>query len=316
MTWYYNEKVVDESPSSTIKVFFTLLFVIFLTSCAPNPEPVLDHATVVAKNASLRLKNSSTSRTLRVLDTGDKVEVLERQGNWYRVRYGIDIQGWMEESTVLTNDTKGRIQDLVASSQNQEPQNTAVVKQTSNFRLEPGRSTAIIRRLEPGTKVEILERVTLPRPGSSSSYDVWLKVRPSPAEIGWVLSGGIEFDIPSDIAQYSEEYTYAAVKVINRVQDPIAGEINWYVVGERRPGHDPYVDFQGIRVFTWNMKKHRYETAFRVKGLRGVYPLVIGQDGVNPTFRVYELEEDGNSKMPHDFVMFGVIVRPKKALPS
>lgn len=299
-----------------MKVFVTLLFIIFLTSCAPKPEPVLDHGTVAAKNASLRLKNSSTSRTLRVLEVGDKVEVLERQGNWYRVRYGIDVQGWMEESTVLTNGTKDRIQDLVSSSQNQEPQNTAVVKQTANFRLEPGRSTAIIRRLDSGTKVEILERATLPRPGSSSSYDVWLKVRASPAEVGWVLSGGIEFDIPSDIAQYSEEYTYAAVKVINRVQDPIAGMINWYVVGERRPGHDPFVDFQGVRVFTWNMKKHRYETAFRVKGLRGVYPLEIGQDGVNPTFRVYELEEDGNSKTPRDFVMLGVIVRPKKALPS
>src|SRR6266566_1424734 len=105
-----------------MKVFFTLLFVILPTSCAPKPEPVLDHATVVAKNASLRLKNSSTSRTLRVLDTGDKVEVLERQGNWYRVRYGIDIQGWMEESTVLTNDTKGRIQDLVASSKPRAPE--------------------------------------------------------------------------------------------------------------------------------------------------------------------------------------------------
>src|SRR5438094_3665297 len=178
-----------------MKVFFTLLLVIFLTSCAPNPEPVLDHATVVAKNASLRLKNSSTSRTLRVLDTGDKVEVLERQGNWYRVRYGIDIQGWMEESTVLTNDTKGRIQDLVATSQNQGPQNTAVIKQTANFRLEPGRSTAIIRRLESGTKVEVLERATLPRPGSPSSYDVWLKVRPSPTEVGWILSAALEFDI-------------------------------------------------------------------------------------------------------------------------
>src|SRR5919204_1006449 len=100
-----------------MKVFVTLLAVVFLTSCAPKPEPVLDQATVVAKNASLRLKNSSTSRTLRVLDTGDKVEVLERLDNWYRVRYGPDIQGWMEESTVLTNDTKNKIQQLVAASQ-------------------------------------------------------------------------------------------------------------------------------------------------------------------------------------------------------
>ncbi|PYS11702.1 MAG: hypothetical protein DMG15_16915 [Acidobacteria bacterium] len=78
-----------------MKVVFTLLLVVLLTSCAPKPAPVLDHATVIAKNASLRLKNSSTSRTLRVLDTGDKVDVLERQENWYRVRYGADVEGWM-----------------------------------------------------------------------------------------------------------------------------------------------------------------------------------------------------------------------------
>src|SRR5256886_8450307 len=112
-----------------MKVFVTLFLAVVLTSCAPKPEPVLDQATVVAKNASLRLKNSSTSRTLRVLDTGQKVEVLERQDNWYRVRYGPDVQGWMEESTVVTNETKNRILSLVAASQNLEPQNTAVLKQ-------------------------------------------------------------------------------------------------------------------------------------------------------------------------------------------
>src|SRR6476661_2393055 len=91
---------------------------LFLTSCASKPEPVLDRATVTAKNTSLRLKNSSTSRTVRVLDVGDKVDVLEHQDNWYRVRYGPDIQGWMEESTVQTNQTKNKIQALVTDSQN------------------------------------------------------------------------------------------------------------------------------------------------------------------------------------------------------
>jgi hypothetical protein len=101
------------------------------------------------------------------------------------------------------------------------------------------------------------------------------------------------------------------VKMINRVQDPLAGQINWYIVGERKPSADPNIDFQGIRVFTWNMKKHRYETAFRTK-MRGVYPLEIGQEGVNPTFRVHELADDGTTKIPRDFVMYGVIVRQKK----
>ena len=296
-----------------MKVVVTLLLVSLVIGCAPKPEPVLDEATVVAKNASLRLKNSSTSRTLRVLDTGEKVEVLERQDNWYRVRYGPDVQGWMEESTVVTNGMKGQIQQLVTASQNQGPQNTAVLKQAANMRLEPGRSTPIIHKFESGAKVEVLERTTLPRPGSTNgSHDVWLKVRSSPTEVGWVLSNALEFDIPGDVSQYSEEYTYAAVKVINRVQDTVAGQVNWYIVGERRPGHDPNVDFEGIRVFTWNMKKHRYETAFRLKGLRGVYPLEVGQDGPNPTFRVYQLDEDGTTKVPHDYEMYGVIVRTKK----
>jgi hypothetical protein len=282
---------------------------LLLTSCATKPEPILDEATVTAKNSSLRLKNSSTSRTVRVLDVGDKVEVLEHEDNWYRVRYGPDVQGWMEESTVMTNQTKNKIQTLVTDSQNLVPQNTGALKQDANMRLEPGRTTSIIRRLERGTKVEVLDRVTKPRPGSDSSHDIWLKVRPKPAEVGWILAGALEFDIPNDISQYSEEYIYTAVKTISRVQDPIAGQINWYIVGERKPFSDSSVDFDGIRVFTWNMKKHRYETAFRTRGMRGVYPLQVGQDGPNPTFRVYELGEDGSTKTPHDFVMYGVIVR-------
>jgi uncharacterized protein YgiM (DUF1202 family) len=97
-------------------VLFTLLLI---NSCGPRPEPILDQATVVAKNASLRMRNSSTSRTLRVLDTGDKVVVLERQENWYRVRFGDDVEGWMEESTVVTNATRNRIQGLVSESEGQ-----------------------------------------------------------------------------------------------------------------------------------------------------------------------------------------------------
>jgi len=295
-----------------MKVVVALFVLLLLLSCSPQPEPILDQATVVAKNASVRLKNSSTSRTLRTLDTGDRVNVLERQDNWYRIRYGDEVEGWMEESTVVTNATKKRIQELVVASQDQSPQNTAVLHDDANLRIEPGRSSPIIRKLDRGTMVEVLDRTTTPRPNSETASDAWIKVRSSPTQVGWVLGGLVVFDIPADIAQYSEGYTYAAVKTINRVQDSFAGQINWYVVGERKPGLDPHVDFSGIRVFTWNLKKHRYETAFRTKDLRGVYPLEIGQEGVNPTFRIYEMGDNGAQKTPRDFVMYGVIVREKK----
>src|SRR5437762_2916930 len=68
------------------------------SACAPGVEPAVDHATVVAAHASVRLKNSSTSRTLKVLEPGDKIDILEQQEHWYKIRLG-RMQGWMEEST-------------------------------------------------------------------------------------------------------------------------------------------------------------------------------------------------------------------------
>src|SRR5262249_12184819 len=139
-----------------VLVHFLLLASVFLLSCAPKPEPVLDQATVVARNASVRLKNSSTSRTLVTLNVGDKVEVLQRQDNWYRIRHGERLQGWMEESTILTNETMARIREMAVQSQSEPPQNTAALRQDANLRIEPGRSTGVIKRLDNGAKFEIL----------------------------------------------------------------------------------------------------------------------------------------------------------------
>src|SRR5262245_14635586 len=118
--------------------FISFVLISLLSACGPGPEKAIDHATVVAQRSSLRLKNSSTSRTLTVLDPGDKVDVLEQQESWYRVRFGA-IEGWMQESTILTNSTRVRIEELAAASQEQQPQNTAVLRDDANFRVEPGR---------------------------------------------------------------------------------------------------------------------------------------------------------------------------------
>jgi hypothetical protein len=72
------------------------------------------------------------------------------------------------------------------------------------------------------------------------------------------------------------------------------------------------VDFTGIRVFTWNQSKQRYETAFRRPGLRGVYPLEVTHTPKGPTFRFYELGPDGKTRMAREFVMNGVVVREAK----
>jgi hypothetical protein len=289
-----------------------LAFFVVISGCGPKKEPAKEHATVVAKHASVRMKNSATSRTLETLEPDTKLEILEKQGNWYRIRSG-ETQGWMEETTLLTDAMASQLQSMVAEAKKQEVQNTALVRDDANLRLEPGRNTKIMRRLAAESKVEILERKTLPRLNSSPpAPDVWIKVRVSPTEVGWLLGNILDYEAPAAIGGFMEGSNYSAIKPLNTVEDSEQGPIIWYVVGERRPGAPPEVAFDGIRVFTWNLKKHRYETAYRIKGLRGAYPLVVGKEGGNPTFQFSEMTDDGSLKPVRKFVMNGVIVKEAK----
>src|SRR5262245_44232031 len=197
--------------------------------CGPRQAPPIDKATVNTVHASVRARGTAGSRTLNVLEPGEHVEMLEQQGRWYRIRLG-DIEGWMEASSLLPDAIKNRMQENIESSKKQIPQNTGVLSEDGNLRIEPGRTTAVLRRVPAHTAVEVLERRTLPREDLPGRVDSWLKVRTSPTEIGWLLSSFVEFDVPEVIAPYTEEYIYSAVKTLNEIADPVAGTIRWYVV--------------------------------------------------------------------------------------
>ena len=289
----------------------SVIAVIGLTACASKTEPVIGQATVNAERASLRSRNSATSRTIQVMQPGDTVEILEQQDRWYRVRLG-DVEGWMEVRTLLTDSMRQQIQATLDSAQDQTPHNTGILVQDGNLRVEPGRSTSILRRLSARAPIEILERKTLPRADSPGKPDVWLKVRSGKMEVGWLLASFVEFDVPEGISPYTEDFAYAAVKTVHQVEDPVAGTVAWYLVGERRSGSDPNLDFDGVRLFTWNAGKQRYETAFRKRGVRGVYPLDVGVTDGKPTFRIHELAADGTTRTSTDYMMYGVVVREVK----
>jgi hypothetical protein len=285
-----------------------------LSACGAKPAPAIGQATVNSEHSSLRSKNSATSRTIKVMEPGDHVEILEQQDRWYRVRLG-DIEGWMEVSTLVTDAMRKQIEAVSSSARDQKPQNTGTLREDANLRIEPGRSTSVLKRLSSQTQVEILERKTVARAASGTETaprpDVWFKVR-SGMNVGWLLASFVEFDVPEEIARYTEDFVYSTVRVVHQIEDPVAGTIKWYVVGERRPGMDPNLDFNGVRVFTWDARQLRYETAYRKRDLRGVYPLEVGDQGGKPMFRIHELGADGTTKTTREFVMYGVVVRETK----
>ena len=129
--------------------------------------------------------------------------------------------------------------------------------------------------------------------------DDWWLVRDAQGHTGWVLARMVDLDIPMDVVQYAEGQRIQAAFVLNTVQDEEKGQIAQYLVllNDNKDGL-PY-DFDQVRVFTWNLKRHRYETGYRERGIVGYFPARVsnedfGKEGVMPVFIIRKQNENGS----------------------
>ena len=110
----------------------------------------------------------------------------------------------------------------------------------------------------------------------------WWLVRDSHNHTGWMLSRMLDVDVPDSVAKYAENQRMVGAYVLNMVTDPgIEGAVkdvpNYVVVSSPFKAGLPY-DFNQLRVFYWNTKKHRYEGANRDRNIIGYLPVKIGTD--------------------------------------
>ena len=87
----------------------------------------------------------------------------------------------------------------------------------------------------------------------------------------------VDVDVPLEVAQYAEGRRFVAFFTLNEVQD---GEkkVPQYLCVLTEPHDGSAYDYDQIRVFTWNSRKHRYETAYREHKLDGVLPVTVTQE--------------------------------------
>ena len=85
--------------------------------------------------------------------------------------------------------------------------------------------------------------------------------------------------MPDDVGQYGEDQRFVGCWMLTKVKDPEADtpdqEKPEYLT-VLAPLHYglPY-DFDQVRVFTWSLKHHRYETAFRLHPIQGFLPVRV-----------------------------------------
>ncbi len=288
-------------------VSLCLASALFLTACHHSSGRVLEIAYVSGVQTILRDHVAAVYEKTGVVKNGDRVEVLDHDRRFAKVRTATGATGWVEQRYLVGQDVFNRIQKLTADNQNDPVQARGVTRNDTNLHVEPGRDSEHLYQISSGEKLALLKRGTAEKPGSAvppprstptganknkkeNSVPIvedWWLVRDSHDRVGWVLGRMIDLDVPLDVAQYAEGQRIVAFFVLNQVQDGDK-KVAQYLTVLTEPKDGLPFDFNQIRVFTWNVKRHRYETAYRER-MEGVLPVTISQEsfdkeGVLPVF--------------------------------
>jgi SH3-like domain-containing protein len=118
----------------------------------------------------------------------------------------------------------------------------------------------------------------------------WSLVRSKDGKAGWVLSRMLNMTIPDEVAQYAEGHRITSYFPLGKVQDGDTEKKHWLWTTISGNGL-PY-EFDSFRVFIWALRRHRYETAYIMRNVKGYYP-VEAKAGESPSFSLILENEDG-----------------------
>jgi SH3-like domain-containing protein len=302
-----------------------------------RPKPEAKYVYVTAKQTFLRDRVAAVSNRTGTVANGDRLQVLEHGRRFYRVRTDKGEIGWIDEKAVATQDVFGEFAALREAHKGDAAVASAVTRDEVNLHLKPGRTTETFYRLGEGEKLQLLERAILPKPGPAwavakpkaaaaptggseapaavvpPAMEDWWLVRDAKGRAGWLLSRMLDVDAPDSLTRYAEGQRFVGAYVLTTVHDDGA-EGDTKDIPVYLTVLSPYVaglsyDFDQVRVFTWSVKMHRYETGFREKNIEGYLPvaLKLAKDPYGksptaqmelPTFTYKVLAEDAGPVIP------------------
>ena len=265
---------------------------------------------ISAPQVTLRDQLSQVYNKVGTAKNGDRVEVLDREKRFSKVRTANGLEGWVEQRYLVTQQVFDGFQKMQQQEKNSPVEGIATTRNDTNLHIEPGRDTEHLYQLAQGAKVSVLKRATVEKnlPGTPVQLPVgakqlkpmedWWLARDQQGHVGWVLGRMIDLDVPLDVAQYAEGQRIVACFVLNEVNDGDKKVPQYLMLLTDAKDGQPF-DFNQARVFTWNVKRHRYETAYRERNLNGVLPVTVshedfGKEGDLPTFvlRVKDASEN------------------------
>ncbi|HXB20080.1 MAG TPA: SH3 domain-containing protein [Candidatus Solibacter sp.] len=309
-----------------------------LNGCSGGSADKSEYAYVASPEAVLRDRVAAVYSKTGVLHNGERVQVLERLANrrFVRVRSTRGEEGWIQERYLTDQQTFEQLQRLSEQFKSAPAQAVGVARAQLNLHAIPGRKTEHLYQLNENEKVDMLERQVVDRnssgaaappksddksqkeaetepnaeeqsgPGGKANQppvlEDWWLIRDSQKRVGWVLGRLLYVDIPMDIAQYAEGQRIVAFFVLDEAQDGDKKVAEYLVMMSESKDGLPY-DYDHVRVFTWNVRRHRYETAYRERNIAGFLPVTLGKEDFGAregTLRTFTLRLQDQSGTLHE----------------
>jgi len=118
---------------------------------------------VSAPETSLRDRVATIYNKIGTVHNGDRVEVLEKQRRFLRVRTESGQEGWIEERSLVPQDVYDAFKKLEQESSGQPIQAHGTTRAELNMHDTPSREGDHLYQLKDGEKVDILKRATAPK---------------------------------------------------------------------------------------------------------------------------------------------------------
>jgi Bacterial SH3 domain len=314
-----------------------LLLVALLAWFFRPKHETIGEAYVGERSVTVWSSAAQVREQLGVLLYGDRVEVLAKRNENVKVRTAGGAVGWVDARYLMEPELWRRSEKLLKQVKAMTVQAKGRTKVSTNLRANPGRTEARIYQFTRGVPLEIVGRtvadwvqVTDEKEGSGAPEDSkkedWYLVRGTatrpPGEgtvrnsaittttqpgdqtvpiAGWVVARFISLDLPDVVRDGASSANIRPIAwfELNHMSDANGDHPQYLLAGTRSP-EGQACDFTTMRVFTWDAKKSRYETAFIENDLCGALPVVVDKGAKGePEFRFHVMDGAKEERMYH-----------------
>ena len=319
--------LIRHRRGTSVLSLIVLCLLAFSSGCSRFRPERHDTVYVSTRQTYLHDRVAAVSNRVAQVTNGQQLEVLEHGRRFLKVKTQKNEIGWIEERAVIDAKTYDAFAQLGKQHKEDPVVATGVIRDDIYLHLLPGREAERFYLLAANAKVQLLARASVPKtlpagqvappkppspppaakspvPASAATslsgqvepepppMEDWWLVRDGQGHAGWLLAGRLDVDVPDEIGVYAEGQRIVGAYVLNKVFDAAATtpdhQVPQYVTVLSSPKNGLPFDFDQVRVFTWSIKRHRYETAFRLHPIQGYLPLKTGAqplaNGSAPTF--------------------------------